>query len=76
MDVSTIIECYQEMQNLNSGSGRIGFGLNVANLITGMFIATGQDVASIESSTSHFSVSAISSKEMPSFAGKTLSVIP
>lgn len=57
------------MQSLLSGSGRVGFGVNVANLITGVGIATGQDVASIESSISNFSVSAVSSKEMPSVAG-------
>ncbi len=57
--------CYNEWHHLLTGSGKIGFNSNVANLITGIFIATGQDVAAVDSSHSIFSLSAVSSAEMP-----------
>jgi hydroxymethylglutaryl-CoA reductase len=60
VDVPAIVACYQEWQHLLTGAGKVGFGINVANLIAGVFIATGQDVASIESCHSNFSLSALS----------------
>lgn len=56
--------CYEEWQHLLNGSGKVGFGINVINLIAGVFIATGQDVASIESCQSIFSVFSLSPVEI------------
>lgn len=69
--MATIAACYHEWQHLLTGAGKVGFGTNVANLIVGLFIATGQDVASIESCHSNFSLSVLSSTEMESI-GKLL----
>lgn len=44
----------------------MGFGINVSNLIAGVFIATGQDVASVESCQSVLYLSVLSSAEMES----------
>lgn len=57
--------CYNEWHHLLTGSGKIGFGSNVPNFITGVCIATGQDVASVDSSHSVFSLSVLSSAEIP-----------
>lgn len=66
VDVPTIARCYEGWQLTLSGSGKIGFGVNVPNLITGVFIATGQDVASVESCCSQLSLSTLSPEEMSS----------
>lgn len=68
VDVPTIAACYEEWQHLLAGSGKIGFGINVSNLITGVFIATGQDVASIESCHSTLSLSILSAIEIESIS--------
>ena len=62
--MSTLAACYEEWQHLLSGSGKIGFNTNVANLVTGVFLATGQDVASIESCHSNFFLSVLSTAEI------------
>ena len=49
--------CYDEWQHSLNGTGKIGYGTNVANLITGVFIATGQDPASVASCHGKFYMS-------------------
>ena len=49
--------CYDEWHHLVAPFGKIGFNSNVANLMTGVFIATGQDVAAVDSSHCIFSLS-------------------
>lgn len=72
----TIAACYHEWQHLLTGAGRVGFGINVANLITGVFIATGQDVAAIESCHSNLSLSVLSSDEIESIGKCQLFPMP
>ena len=48
-------------------AGVIGFGINIINVIVGVFIATGQDVAAaIESSSGLFIVQPVTQEEMES----------
>ena len=73
--MATIISCFQEWQHLLTGTGKIGFGTNSANLIAGVFIATGQDVASIESCQAKVYMSSASSTEVSSIVGRCLIVV-
>lgn len=57
------MSCFEIWQSIHVGSGKVGFGTNVSNLITGVFIATGQDVASIESSHCHLHISPMTYSE-------------
>ena len=47
VDTATLISCFEGWKCFDLG--RLGFSTNASNFIAGMFIATGQDVASIES---------------------------
>lgn len=58
--------CYEEWQHILSGSGRVGFTINVPNLVAGVLIATGQDVAAVESYNARLSMSSLSSEEIVS----------
>ncbi len=73
MDVTGIIACFEEWKSFTPG--RIGFNINVSNLIAGVFIATGQDVASIESSHAQFYLSPISSEEWNNLGIDSLLVV-
>lgn len=65
VNIPTLMACYNEWHRLLIGSGKVGFNTNVANLTTGVFIATGQDVATVDSSHSIFSLSTYTTLEKP-----------
>lgn len=64
VDPATLLSCYEVLKDFNIASGGIGFNINLSNLMTGVFIATGQDVASIESSHAQVFLSPLSSAEL------------
>ncbi len=45
-----IIRCFNQSQTMAKLDGMIGYNINVANAIAAMFVATGQDLASIHES--------------------------
>lgn len=75
VDIDTLMTCYGEWQHLLNGTGKLGFGTNSANLAVGVFIATGQDVASVESYTSKFSMFSMSPTEMSSVSGNSIIIV-
>ncbi len=57
------MDFYNAAQTSNLCSGIIGLTLNISNLITGVFIATGQDVASVESSHAQLFITPLTKEE-------------
>jgi len=45
-----LIKCYEHSKKLTSKDGMVGYNINVANAIAAIFVATGQDLASIHES--------------------------
>jgi len=45
-----LIKCYEHSKKLTSKDGMVGYNINVANSIAAIFVATGQDLASIHES--------------------------
>lgn len=63
VDTSSFLACYNAFLNSMLAAGVIGFTVNVSNLIAGVFIATGQDVASLESCHAQLTISPLTTTE-------------
>jgi len=49
-----LIKCYKYSKKLSAKDGMVGYNINVANSIAAIFVATGQDLASIHESSIGF----------------------
>ena len=67
VDAKTLLEAYSIMQHSELKTGTIGFNINVNNLLAGVFIAAGQDVACVgESGSAQLIITPASKEEIES----------
>ena len=65
IDSRTLLQVHHLVQEGATRIGVIGSNINVANVLTSVFIATGQDVANVvESASAQLHMSAVSRKEL------------
>ena len=64
VDSQSMLECFEMFRAASIMSGAVGLNVNIANVLTGVFLATGQDVAAVEGSIAQLIVERSSEQDV------------